>query len=86
MRERFNRTVCWLARRFGQKIVDARTGESVGRAFMLCFRGRVRLIGLRTPRSLYPAFKTELRTTYWRREIEFRSHPDPDFPDESPDP
>ena len=82
MRERLSGAVRWLAGRFGRRIIDVRTGEVAGRAFVFCWRGRVVLVGLDPARALYPVFKTEPRATYWRQQIEFRSHPDPDFPDE----
>lgn len=71
-----------LAAMFGRRVIDARTGECVGRAFVRFRGGRVVLVGLRAKRAVYPAFKTQPRATYWRQEIEFRSHPEPDFPDE----
>ena len=85
MREKLIRTVCWLARRFGRRIIDARTGECVGRACVWFWRGRLYLVGLDPSRAIYPTVQTEPRTTYWRQRIEFRSHPDPDFPDEHAD-
>jgi hypothetical protein len=82
MRSFASGAVSRLAALFGRKIIDARTGECVGRAFVRFRHGRVVLIGLRADRALYPVFKTQPRATYWQQEIEFRSHPEPDFADE----
>ena len=83
-RRLLNRLVTSLAQVFGKKIIDARTGECVGRAFVRFRRGRLALVGLRSSRALYPIFKTEQRVTYWRQELEFRSHPEPDYAHERP--
>lgn len=75
----------FLARIFGRKIIDARTGECVGRAFVRFSRGTVRFVGLQSTRPLVPRFKTTDRVTYWKTELEFASHPEPDFPNERSD-
>ncbi len=73
-----------MARIFGRKIIDARTNECVGRAFVFMRKGRISLIGFRPTRPVYPEFETQERATFWRQRIVFRSHPDPDF-DHVPD-
>lgn len=68
-----------LAKVFGSRIVDQRTGECVGKAFVVAWGGKVRLLGLRETRPLYPAYQNQERQTFWRRDLVFRSHPEPDF-------
>ena len=67
----------WLARALGSEITDARTGERLGRALLFCWRGRVWVIGLQRP--VYPLFLPQTRLTYWRQELGFATHPEPDF-------
>lgn len=73
--------VVWLARLLGSEITDANTGERLGRAFLFCWGGRVWVVGLRRP--VYPLFRSQRRLTYWRQELGFATHPEPDFPHEA---
>jgi hypothetical protein len=72
-----------LLRALGTTVVDQRTGEPVGRAFFIGWRGRVIAIGLENEPPLRPHFLPQERLTYWKQEIGFSSHPHPDFPHES---
>ena len=67
-----------LARRLGTKIIDQRTGESLGRAFVFAWRGRIHVIGLHV--AVRPTFLPQQRVTYWKQELGFTTHPPPDFP------
>lgn len=71
----------WTARKLGTEIIDARSGELLGRAFLLCWGGRLWIIGLERP--VYPLFLPQKRLTYWRQEMGFATHPEPDFPHEA---
>ena len=71
----------WVARGFGSEIVDARTGERLGRALLLTWRGRIHAVGLE--RSVQPIFLPQRRLTYWRQEIGFTTHPEPNYPHEA---
>ena len=70
-----------LARALGSEITDARTGKNLGRALLFCWGGRIWVIGLQ--HSVYPLFLPQTRLTYWRQELGFATHPEPDFPHEA---
>lgn len=77
----------WLYRRllffvylFGCTIRDGRTGEVLGKAIIVPWGGRLMIIGYTGTKYFYPVFKLQKRATYWRQEVEFRTHPDPDEP------
>ena len=72
--------VVHAARLLGSPVVDQRTGRVLGRAMILPFRGKVHVIGLETP--VRPVFLPQERLTYWKQELGFTTHPDPDFPHE----
>ncbi len=67
-----------LARLFGSKIIDAETGEPLGRALLLPGRGKIHVVGLETP--VRPVFMPQKRLTYWKQEIGFTVRAEPDFP------
>jgi len=72
------RLVLALARRVGSKIVDAETGEVIGRAFLVPWRGKIAVIGLDA--EVKPVFLPQKRLTYWKQELGFQLHTPPDFP------
>ena len=61
-------------------IRDARTGESLGRALMLPWRGRILFIG--TTGAVEPVFLPQERLTYWKQELGFARKSPVDFPRE----
>ncbi len=67
-----------IFRALGSTIVDAETGVRLGRAFLFCWRGRIKVIGLDTP--VRPVFLPQKRLTYWKQELGFTRYPAPDFP------
>jgi hypothetical protein len=69
-----------IARTFGAKIVDQRTGNPVGRALIIPWRGKIHVIGLEA--AVRPMFQPQKRLTYWKQEILFTVHSPPDFPKE----
>lgn len=72
-----------IARTFGSRIVDFRSGRQLGRALLLVWRGKIHVIGLKV--SVRPVFLPQTRLTYWKQELGFTVHPSPDFPrEESP--
>lgn len=66
-----------IARTFGTPLKDFRTGESLGRAFIIAWRGKIHVIGLQA--VVRPTFQPQKRLTYWKQEIVFTEHPPPDF-------
>ncbi|MEM1059846.1 MAG: hypothetical protein AAGK14_11405 [Verrucomicrobiota bacterium] len=75
-----NRQLQLLARIFGTTIRDARSGEVLGKALIFPWRGRLMVIAYTGHRYFYPRFRMQERATYWKQEIEFYTHPDPDEP------
>jgi hypothetical protein len=69
-----------LARWLGSEIVDQRTGQPVGRALMIPWRGKILIFGLDEP--MQPVFLPEAKVRHGRQFIGFQSHPPPDFPHE----
>ena len=69
-----------VARLLGSRVIDARTGQVLGRALLIPFRGRVHVIGLDA--TVVPEFVPQQRLTYWKQELRFTTHPPPDFPHE----
>jgi hypothetical protein len=77
LRSFFLKIVSWL----GSEIRDANTGEKLGRALLIPWRGRIIILG--TGLTLVPQFYPQPRLTYWKSELGFVRHPEPDFPHES---
>ena len=72
--------VLHVARLLGSPVKDQRTGQMLGRALVIMFRGRVHVIGLQT--SVRPVFLPQQRLTFWKQELGFTTLPSPDFPHE----
>lgn len=70
----------WLARRVGMTITDERTGQRIGRALVVPWRGKIHVVGLDMPMRVF--WLPQKRITYWKQEIGFATHPPPDFPNE----
>jgi hypothetical protein len=73
-----------IAHTFGPRIVDQRTGKSLGRALLIPWRGKIHVIGLET--AVRVLFLPQKRLTYWKQEIGFETHSQPDFPNTRKDP
>ena len=69
-----------VARLLGSPVRDVYTGELLGQALLVSFRGRVHVIGLEA--AVRPVFVPQNRLTYWKQELGFTAHPPPDFPHE----
>ena len=69
-----------IAQTIGTRIEDSRTGRSFGRALIIPWRGKIHVIGLDA--AVRPMFQPQQRLTYWKQEIVFAEHPQPDFPRE----
>lgn len=70
----------FFVRLFGSKIVDAYSGEPLGRALLFSWRGVVHLIGFEGERPVRPVFLPERKVTYWKQRIGFVGADEPDFP------
>lgn len=70
----------WIAQRFGSKVIDLATGQHLGRALFIPWRGKIHVIGLDT--AVRAVFLPQQRLTYWKQEIGFTTHPPPDYPNE----
>jgi hypothetical protein len=65
---------------FASEIIDCEKGGSLGRALVLCFWGRLLVIGHSGLPPLIPRFLAQRRLTYWKQEIVFTTHDRPDYP------
>jgi hypothetical protein len=61
--------------------VDIASGEAIGRALIVVWRGKIHIIGLDVP--VVPVFVPQTRITYWKQELGFTIHAAPDFPGRS---
>jgi hypothetical protein len=66
---------------FGARVIDQRTGRTVGRALFIPWRGKLRVIGLADKRVI-ASFESQQRLTYWNQALTFSTYPEPDFPHE----
>jgi hypothetical protein len=66
-----------IARGFGTRLVDCKTGRIIGRALLIPWRGKIHVIGLET--KVVPVFLPQKRLTYWKQELGFITHDPPDF-------
>lgn len=70
-----------LTRIAGARVVDQRTGEVIGKALFIPWKGKLHIIGLEDKRVV-PAFESQKRLTYWNQALTFSTRPPPDFPNE----
>jgi hypothetical protein len=68
-----------LVRLLGSPIRDTRTGNLVGRAILVPWKGTIRVIGL-SHAFVMPRFAPVRQTFYWHQTIEFSTHPPVDYP------
>lgn len=79
MKQTARNLVLSLCRWLGSDIRDSTTGEKLGRALLVPWRGRILVIGLET--TVVVQFLPQTRLTYWKQEIGFGRGPEaPDFP------
>ena len=65
---------------FGSQIRDEESGEFLGRALILIWRGRIHLIGFTGAGPIKPVFCSQEKIRYWRQGIGFTRPVPPDFP------
>ncbi len=73
-----------VARAVGTRLVDFKTGRSLGRALIFPWRGKIHIVGL--TKTVRPVFLPQKRITYWKQELGFTVHDQPDFEKLRPDP
>jgi hypothetical protein len=68
---------------FASDIRDVDTGESIGRAVLIPWRGRIFMLGKGIAGyALIPKFCAQRRLTFWKCELGFTRHKAPDYPRE----
>jgi hypothetical protein len=68
---------------FASDIRDVDTGERIGRALLIPWRGRIFILGNGVAGlALVPKFRSQDRLTYWNVELGFTRHSAPDYPHE----
>jgi hypothetical protein len=77
MRNLFRAIGLFVVRIFGTRLFDFQTGRDLGRAFIIGWRGKVHVIGLK--QAVRVVFLPQGRLTYWKQEIGFTTQPPPDF-------
>ena len=70
----------FFVRVFGTRLVDFQTGRDLGKAFIVGWRGKVHVVGLK--QAVRAVFLPQKRLTYWKQEIGFTTQPPPDFSNE----
>lgn len=78
MRKLLRALVLLVAHNFGTKIFDQRTGQQLGRALIIPWRGKIHIVGLNE--AVVPTFLAQKRLTYWKQKLGFTTHASPDFP------
>lgn len=68
----------------GSDIRDVETGECIGRALLIPWRGRILILGGEVAGfALVPKFRSQSQLTFWKCELGFTRHAPPDYPHES---
>lgn len=70
----------FIASALGTKIHDEVTGEFLGKAFFLFFRGKLWIFGYTGKKALRPVPVIHREIRYWRQTIAFCAAEHPDFP------
>ena len=70
------------ARLLGSEIRDCRTGDLLGKGLLVPWRGKILVIGL--DEAVVPVPVPQGRITYWKQEIGFTRHAEPNFPRSEP--
>lgn len=70
----------FFIRYLGSPIRDDETGEFLGRALIVIWRGRIHVIGFTGVGPLKLVFRSQERIRYWRQSIGFTRSGPPDFP------
>ena len=68
-----------LVRILGCTLIDQRTGEKIGKGFLLGWRGKIHLLGFQGNDQVLPVFLPQERLNRWHQQIGFATHPGVDF-------
>ncbi len=69
-----------LSTLFGSPLYDEETGELLGRAFVVVWRGRIKLLGYTGSLPPRPVCVKRRKLAYWCLSIGFTAPREPDFP------
>lgn len=64
--------------RFGMKVYDSKSGQFLGRALLVPWKGKIHVLGLFS--TVRPVFLPQPRLTFWKQTLGFHTLPRPDFP------
>ncbi len=64
---------------FSREITDCVSGKRLGRGLLVGWGGSASVLGYKG-RPLIPVFCPQKRLSFWRQQLGFSAHPDPDFP------
>lgn len=82
-RQPFRSVLMGVINLFASNITDIETGEPIGRALLIPWRGRIFILGKGVAGyALVPRFCPQRRLTFWKCELGFTRHPKPDYPRE----
>jgi len=68
-----------VSEKIAPKIIDAKSGELLGRAVIVAFGTRAFVIGYRGRKPLVPIFLPEKKLKYWKLRIGFTAAKEPDY-------
>lgn len=78
MKSFFNKIGYLIISKLGQKIIDSKTGEKLGRALVVYWRGQVHIIGY-TGKPLVVRWAKSDKLRYWHSSLIFKAQEEADF-------
>ena len=69
-----------IASLIGSEIHDYESGELLGKAIILAFRGRIWVLGYTGKKGLRPVPVIKKKIQYWVQEMRFSAAEEPDYP------
>ncbi|MGJ8655526.1 MAG: hypothetical protein ACSHX6_03670 [Akkermansiaceae bacterium] len=78
MKNRLNKIGYLIISRLGQKIIDNKTGEKLGRALVFYWGGQLHIIGY-TGKPLVVRWAKSDKLRYWHSSLIFRAQEEADF-------
>lgn len=68
-----------ISSKLAPSIIDVKTGELLGKAFVIACGTKVLVIGYRGRKPLVPVFLPDKKLRYWKLKIGFTSAEEPDY-------